>query len=113
MNNEDKQDPIKFVDNWLTIRTLKDTIKDYVESKGYDGLDFMSNLISNVHGLTTDIEWDLAWDLAFERPDIVKKELADVLIYAIALANHLELDIATIIALRIQNNQKQKDNNGE
>ena len=85
-----------------TIKGLTDTIIDYRRKQNLDRQDTIFNLVIAV----TVESGELLENINFNRytRERVLMELADVFIYAIALANHMQVDIKEIVDKKIEYN---------
>ncbi len=86
----------------------KETIQeilDFIDERDWDQFHSPSNLAKSISieagELLECFQWSDDYDL-----DVVKEELADVLVYCIDLANKLDLDMDEIIMAKMQKNKE-------
>ena len=93
------------MDKITTIKELIDTITEYRGQEHLDGLDTTSELIKAITVEAGELLERDTFKLIIN-PNRVAQELADVLIYSLALADHMGFDVEDIIREKIEYNKK-------
>ena len=101
-------------DEQTTVRELRETVEKFVRERNWQQFHTPKNismalaveaaeLLEHFQWLTMEESWEIAQD-----PDKllgVREELADVVCYALAMANRLELDLSTAIEKKMEKNR--------
>ena len=93
------------MDEVTTITELIELITEYRERENLDGLDNTSELIKAVAIESGELLETDTFNLVIHK-ERVAQELADVLIYSFALADHMGFDVDDIIREKIEYNKK-------
>lgn len=101
------------MDTTTTLETLKQRIKDFVHDRAWEQFHNPKDLSLSISVEAAELlelfQWqsaDIVAD-AIKRPSFrerIGEELADVVIYALSLANALNLDLSTIVTAKIDAN---------
>ena len=101
-------------DEQTTVRELRETVEKFVRERNWQQFHTPKNismalaveaaeLLEHFQWLTMGEAWEIAQD-----PDKllgVREELADVVCYALAMANRLELDLSAAIEKKMEKNR--------
>jgi NTP pyrophosphatase (non-canonical NTP hydrolase) len=101
-------------DEQTTVRELRETVEQFVRERNWQQFHTPKNismalaveaaeLLEHFQWLTMEESWEIVQD-----PDKllgVREELADVVCYALAMANRLELDLSTAIEKKMEKNR--------
>jgi len=101
-------------DEQTTVRELRETVEKFVRERNWQQFHTPKNismalaveaaeLLEHFQWLTMEESWEIAQD-----PDKllgVREELADVVCYALAMANRLELDLSMAIEKKMEKNR--------
>lgn len=93
------------MDEVTTITELTEFITEYREQENLDGLDTTSELIKAITVEAGELLERDTFKLIINK-NRVAQELADVLIYSLALADHMGFDVDDIIREKIEYNIK-------
>ncbi|HAL12814.1 MAG TPA: NTP pyrophosphohydrolase [Planctomycetaceae bacterium] len=100
-------------DSTTTLSDLKTLIQDFVDQRDWNQFHSPKNLSMSMAIEAAELMEHFQWismDESRETPDNPEKlhdvgeEIADVICYAIALCNQLELDIATVVTNKMEKN---------
>lgn len=97
------------MDEVTTITELTDFITEYREQENLDKIDTTQELIKAITVEAGELLETDTFKLLFNRKRVAQ-ELADVLIYSLALADHMGLDVDDIIREKIEYNKKKGTN---
>ena len=93
-----------------TTSHLHSVIEKFVESRGWIRHHTLRNLAEAISIESGELLREFQWDNEFDNPveiENIRRELADVMIYCIAMANRLDEDIGRLVLNKILlNSQK-------
>ena len=96
---------MKQMDEVTTITELTELITEYREQENLDKIDTPTELIKAITVEAGELLETDTFKLLFKRKRVAQ-ELADVLIYSLALADHMDFDVEDIIREKIEYNKK-------
>jgi len=97
------------MDEVTTIEELTEFITEYRDQENLDKQDNISELIKAINVEAGELLELITFSTEFEDKlykTLIKQELADVLIYSLALADYMYLDIEDLIRQKIEYNIK-------
>ena len=101
-------------DEQTTVRELRETVEQFVRERNWQQFHTPKNismalaveaaeLLEHFQWLTIEESWEIAKDT--DKLLGVSEELADVVCYALAMANRLELDLSMAIEKKMEKNR--------
>ena len=93
-------------DAQTTIDTLREEVREFVKERDWEGYHSPKNLAASIAIEAAEIMEHFQWYTTEESRELVKdeetrtlvaEEVADVLIYCLALANQLNIDVSTAV----------------
>ena len=106
-------DPIRSDDSSTTLSDLRNLVRDFVEERDWRQFHSPKNLSMSLAIEAAELMEHFQWIDVPESREAAKdpsrlgpigEELADVLCYALAMANELDLDVATIVREKMAKN---------
>ena len=112
MTDQKNANPPTASDTSTSVEALKDEMRQFVSERDWQQFHSPKNLSMSIAIEAAELMEHFQWltqvqsrELDDESIDMVGEELADVLCYALAMANELELDITTTIRAKMEKNR--------
>ena len=100
-------------DRQTNVAALRDVVRQFVDERDWRQFHTPKNLAMSLAVEAAELMEHFQWltadesrQLADDRLDAVADELADVLCYVLAMANELEIDLASALAAKMEKNRQ-------
>jgi NTP pyrophosphatase (non-canonical NTP hydrolase) len=102
-------------DTQTTIDTLREEVREFVSERDWERYHSPKNLAASIAIEAAEIMEHFQWYETGESRELVKdegtrtmvaEEVADVIIYCLALANQLDIDVSTAVREKLENGRR-------
>jgi len=97
-------------DTATCVQQLKDLIADFVRARNWEQFHAPKNLAMSIAIEAAELmeifQWQQGNDAEPEDVERIREELADVVIYSMAMANKMHIDLSSIIVEKVEKNNR-------
>ena len=103
------------LDTQTTVNTLREEVREFVKERDWERYHSPKNLAASIAIEAAEIMEHFQWYETGESRELVKneetrtmvaEEVADVIIYCLALANQLDIDVSTAVRSKLESGRR-------